>query len=243
VNVKLIVEYDGTAFSGWQLQPNCRSVEGELRAALARLPLRLDKLYAAGRTDAGAHAEGQVVNIQCESGLPLDKLRAALNGHLPHDVAVLEVALVPDDFHARYSARWRRYRYRYLDRPARPGLGRSHCWHVPVQLDLDAMREASRHLVGTHDWTTFCSAAEPERRRVREIREACVTRRGRYVELELVGQGFLRGMVRSIASALAQVGLHRHSPGWVAELLAARDRSLAPTTAPASGLTLVEVEY
>jgi tRNA pseudouridine38-40 synthase len=243
VNVKLIVEYDGTSFAGWQLQPGCRTVEGELRDALARLPLRLDRLYAAGRTDAGAHAEGQVVNIHCESDLHLGKLRPALNGHLPHDVAVLEAAVVPDDFHARYSARWRRYRYRYLDRPARPGLGRAHVWYLPAQLDVEAMQEAASQLVGIHDWTTFCSAAEPERRRVREIREARLARCGRHVDLELVGQGFLRGMVRSIASALAQVGLHRRPPEWVAEILGGRDRKLAPATAPASGLTLVEVEY
>jgi tRNA pseudouridine38-40 synthase len=201
------------------------------------------KVYAAGRTDAGAHAEGQVANFHYGGRLQPDRMAAALNARLPLDVAVLRVDEVPSDFHARYSARWRHYRYRFLDRPARPALDRARCWHVRGQLDAAAMAAAARALPGAHDWTTFCAASEPARDRVRLVREARVERRGDIVELDLVGEGFLRGLVRGIAGALAEVGRGRRSPEWVGEVLAARDRRLAPQTAPAAGLTLVEVLY
>ena len=167
----------------------------------------------------------------------------ALNAHLPPDVSVLSAEAVADAFHARYSARWRRYRYRYLDRPARPALDRGRCWHLRGSLDVAAMAEAVRPLRGRHDWTSFCSASEPELDRVRRMRSATLRRREPFVELELVAEGFLRGLARGIAGALAEVGLGRRPPEWVADLLEARDRALAPKTAPAAGLTLVEVIY
>ena len=200
-------------------------------------------VYGAGRTDAGAHAEGQVANFQNLGRIPVERLAAALNARLPDDVAVLRSEVVPDGFHARFSARWRRYRYRYLDRPARPALQRGRCWHVHGSLDVKAMATAAQALEGRHDWTTFCSASEPAASRVREMRSATVRRRGEFVELELVAEGFLRGLARGIAGALAEVGLGRRPAGWVGELLRARDRRQAPKTAPAGGLTLVEVIY
>lgn len=218
-------------------------MEGELRRALQNLTARDLVIYGAGRTDAGAHAEGQVANFRYPGSLAPERVAAALNARLPADVAVLLAEEVPADFHARYSARWRHYRYRYLDRPVRPALDRNHCWHVRQRLDVDAMREAAACLRGEHDWTTFCTASEPVAGRVRTMRWASLERRGRFVELDLVGEGFLRGLVRGIAGALNEVGLHHRPPGWLAEVLAARDRRLAPRTAPAQGLTLVEVEY
>jgi tRNA pseudouridine38-40 synthase len=170
-------------------------------------------------------------------------LVAALNARLPEDVAVLSAETVSDEFHARYSARWRRYRYRYLDRPSRTALERGRCWHVRGALDVEAMSRAAKALVGKHDWTSYCSASEPPDSRVREMRSVRVVRRGDFVELELVGEGFLRGLVRSIAGALAEVGRGRRAPEWVGEVLRARDRRKAPRTAPAGGLTLMEVIY
>jgi tRNA pseudouridine38-40 synthase len=168
---------------------------------------------------------------------------AALNAKLPADVAALSAEEVPDEFHARYSARWRRYRYRYLDRPSRPALERGRCWHVRGSLDADAMSQAAKALVGKHDWTTFCSASEPPDARVREMRSARVQRRGDIIELELVAEGFVRGLARGIAGALAEVGRGRRPPEWVHEVLEAKDRRRAARTAPAGGLTLVEVIY
>jgi tRNA pseudouridine38-40 synthase len=218
-------------------------VEGELRRALHEVTGERPAVHGAGRTDAGAHAEGQVASFLYEGRLVPARLAAALNARLPADVAVLAADEVPDAFHARYSARWRRYRYRFLDRWARPALDRERCWHVRGPLDVPAMARAAGALVGRHDWTTFCSASEPAGDRVRAVREAVVGRRDRFVELELVGEGFLRGQVRGVAGGLAEVGRGRRPTEWLGEALAGRDSRLAPRTAPAAGLTLVEVLY
>jgi tRNA pseudouridine38-40 synthase len=239
----LVLEYDGAGFAGWQQQARGRTVEAELKRALRELTGNDHVVYGAGRTDAGAHAEGQVVNFRFEGRIPPDRLVAALNARLPEDVAVLTAEVVPDGFHSRFSARWRRYRYRYLDRAARPALERGRCWQVRGRLDVAAMSRAAEALSGKHDWTTFCSATEPAAARVRQMRSATVRRRGEFVELELVAEGFLRGLARSIAGALAEVGLGRRPAAWVGELLRAKDRRLAPKTAPAGGLTLMEVIY
>ena len=243
MNIKVVLEYDGSAFAGWQQQARGRTVESELKRALRKTTGRDHVVYAAGRTDAGAHAEGQVVSFQTDGRIAPYRLVAALNARLPEDVAVLSAEEVADGFHARYSARWRRYRYRYLDRPSRTALERGRCWHVRGPLDVEAMSEAATALVGKHDWTSYCSASEPVDARVREMRSARVLRRGDFVELELVGEGFLRGLVRGIAGALAEVGRGARPPERVGEVLQARDRRLAPRTAPAGGLTLMEVIY
>jgi tRNA pseudouridine38-40 synthase len=243
VNIKVVLEYDGSGFAGWQQQARGRTVEAELKRALRELTGKDHVVYAAGRTDAGAHAEGQVVNFRFEGRITPPRLVAALNARLPEDVAALSAEVVPDDFHARYSAKWRRYRYLYLDRPARPALERGRCWHVPARLDVEAMSMAARPLVGKHDWTSYCSASEPARSRVREMRSVKVERWGDFVELELVAEGFLRGLARGIAGALAEVGRGRKPPRWVGDVLRAKDRRLAPRTAPPAGLTLMEVIY
>jgi tRNA pseudouridine38-40 synthase len=243
VNIKVVLEYDGSGFAGWQQQAHGRTVEAELKRALREVTGVEHKVYAAGRTDAGAHAEGQVVSFETDGRITPQRLVAALNAKLPGDVSVLSADVAPDGFHARYSARWRRYRYRYLDRRARPALERARCWHIGGPLDVDAMAAAAKALVGKHDWTSYCSASEPADGRVREMRSATVARKGDFVELELVAEGFLRGLARSIAGALADVGRGRKPPEWVGEVLGARDRRLAPRTAPAGGLTLVEVIY
>src|SRR6202165_675799 len=241
--MKVVLEYDGSGFAGWQQQAHGRTVEAELKRALRAVTGQDHKVYAAGRTDAGAHAEGQVVSFQTDGRISPHRLVAALNARLPADVAVLSGEAVPDEVHARYSAKWRRYRYRYLDRPSRPALERGRCWHVRGALDVDAMSLAAKALVGKHDWTSYCSASETPADRVREMRSARVTRKGDVVELELVAEGFLRGLARSIAGALAEVGRGRQQPEWVGEVLEARDRRRAAKTAPAGGLTLVEVIY
>lgn len=243
MNIKVVLEYDGTNFAGWQQQAKGRTVEAELKRVLKAITGEDMTVYAAGRTDAGAHAEGQVANFHTDAPISPQRFMAALNARLPEDVAVLAAEAVPEDFHARYSARWRRYRYRFLDRAGRPALARGRCWHVRRPLDVESMSKAASALVGRHDWTSYCSASEPPDQRVREVRSARVARKGEFVELELVGEGFLRGMVRSIAGALADVGRGDRPPAWVGEVLRARDRRQAPRTAPAGGLTLMEVVY
>lgn len=236
-----MLEYDGAGFSGWQQQAGRRTVEAELKRALKDLTGNDHKLYGAGRTDAGAHALGQVASFRLEGRIAVSKLAAALNARLPEDVSVLSAEAAPDEFHARFSARWRRYRYRYLDRRSRPALERGLCWHVAGALDEGLMEEAASLLVGRHDWTSYCSPGE--RDPIREMRSAEVARAGRFLELELVAEGFLRGLARGIAGALAEVGAGRRPVGWVQEVLEARDRRQGPKTAPARGLTLMEVIY
>src|ERR1700716_3434479 len=226
LNIKVVLEYDGSEFAGWQQQAHGRTVEAELKRALREITGQDLKVTAAGRTDAGAHAEGQVVNFRTDGRISPHRMVAALNARLPADVAVLSAEEMPDEFHARYSARWRRYRYRYLDRPSRPALERGRCWQLRGPLDVDAMSQAAKALVGKHDWTSYCSASESPADRVREMRSARVTRKGDVVELELV-----------------EVGRGRKQPEWVREVLQARDRRQAAKTAPAGGLTLVEVVY
>ncbi|TME52281.1 MAG: tRNA pseudouridine(38-40) synthase TruA [Chloroflexi bacterium] len=243
MNIKVVLEYDGSGFAGWQQQATGRTVEAELKRALRSITGKAITVYAAGRTDAGAHAEGQVVNFHTDGRIQPRRILAALNARLPEDVAALSAEEVPNDFHARYSARWRRYRYRYLDRLSRPALERGRCWHVRGPLEVDAMSRAARALIGKHDWTTYCSASEPPDARMREMRSAEVTRRGDGIELELVAEGFLRGLARSIAGALAEVGRGKQPPEWVGKILETRDRRQAPRTAPAGGLTLMEVIY
>jgi tRNA pseudouridine38-40 synthase len=243
VNIKLVLEYDGTGFNGWQQQSRGRTIQGELQGALERLTGAQLAVHGAGRTDAGAHATGQVASFHYDGRLKPERFRDGLNSLLPADVSVISSEVVPEDFHARYSARRRRYRYRWLDRPARPALDRDRVWHVRQALDVAQMAAAATALIGEHDWTTFCSASEPPGARTRRITSACVTRRGRLVELELLGDGFLRGQIRGIAGALTEVGLRRRQPSWLGEVLHARDRSLAARTAPARGLTLLEVLY
>src|SRR5712691_9259036 len=148
--MKVVLEYDGREFAGWQQQAHSRTVEAELKRALRSITGLELKVYAAGRTDAGAHAEGQVVSFQTDGRISPRRLVAALNAKLPGDVAVLSAEEVPDTFHARYSARWRRYRYRYVDRPSRPALERARCWHVGIRLDVDAMPTAAQPRVGRH---------------------------------------------------------------------------------------------
>ena len=243
MNIKVVLEYDGADFAGWQQQARGRTVEGEVKRALRAITGKDLTVYAAGRTDAGAHAEGQVANFHTDGRIAPRRLMAALNARLPEDVAALSAEEVAEGFHARYSARWRRYRYRYLDRAGRPAIERGRCWHVRGALDVGLMAAAAKALIGKHDWTSFCSASEPERDRVRRMRSTRVVRRGDYVELELVAEGFLRGQVRSIAGALAEVGRGERPPEWMEEVLQARDRRQAPRTAPAGGLTLMEVIY
>ena len=243
MNIKVVLEYDGANFAGWQQQARGRTVEAELKQALRSITGEDLKVFGSGRTDAGAHAEGQAANFHTDGRISPRRMMAALNARLPADVAVLSAEEVSEDFHARYSARWRCYRYRYLDRQGRPALERGRCWHVRAPLDVDAMTKAAGALVGRHDWTSFCSASEPADARVREMRSATIARRGEFVELELVAEGFLRGMVRSIAGALVEVGSGRRPARWVGEVLRSRDRRQAVRTAPAGGLTLMEVIY
>lgn len=239
---RIVLEYDGTDFEGWQIQPGRRTIQGELEAALARILGHPSPVLVSGRTDAGVHAEGQVAAFDAAVERSADAIRAGLNGELPPDLACVRAEPAVPDFDPRRWAWGKTYRYTWLDRPSRSPLRRRRAWHVRP-LDEEAMRPGAAHLLGVHDFSSFraagCGAAHP----VREVAAISVHRVGDEVRLEVKGHGFLRHMVRIIAGTLTEVGLHKRDPSWVLDVLRANDRSWAGRTAPAQGLTLVEVRY
>jgi len=241
--VRLTLEYDGTEFVGWQRQPNGRSVQEVLEKALAELLGTAVPTAAAGRTDAGVHALGQVVAFDAPRALPSKAYVRGLSSLLPGDVAVVEAGEVAPDFDPRRWATGKRYRYLISRRPMRAPLLRRTHWEVFSALDVESMQAGAASLVGTHDFSSFraadCEAPHP-RRTVRELEVQTV---GAILRIEMEGTAFLKHMVRNIVGSLVEVGRGRRVPGWIAEVLAARDRTLAGPTAPAHGLTLVEVTY
>ncbi|RIL07055.1 MAG: tRNA pseudouridine(38-40) synthase TruA [Proteobacteria bacterium] len=244
-NLRLVVEYDGTDFEGWQRQPRgARTVQGALEAAIAAVTGCSAGVHGAGRTDAGVHAQGQVANVQLATRLAAPELRRALNAVLPRDVAVVRADVVGDAFHARRDALSKLYVYRLWTGVARSPLrDRTSLW-VRAPHDLVAMREAAAALQGTHDFASFQGAGSAARSTVRTLARAEL--RGVWggeVELAFEGPGFLRHMVRNLVGTLLDVGRGRLRPDRIADVLAARDRAAAGPTAPARGLVLVRVRY
>jgi tRNA pseudouridine38-40 synthase len=240
------VSYDGTDFSGWQVQTGRRTVQGALQEALSTILGAPVSVLAAGRTDAGVHAEGQVISFRAVTRIPPAGIAAAANALLPEDAAILDLAEAPPSFHATFDATGKVYRYEILSgRIPRPLLRRT-TWRVPGRLDLRRMRAAARLLVGRRDFRSFRTNPGPGEDRgstVRTLRRVDVRRRGERVLVEVEGDGFLYNMVRAIVGTLVQVGRGTWPPERVGEALRARDRRAAGPTAPPRGLTLVSVSY
>ncbi len=244
----LLVEYDGTPFLGWQRQATGLSVQGVLEQAASRLAGGAAVAgIAAGRTDAGVHAEGQVVHLDlpdAEGRFSAARVRDALNFHMkPHPVAVVQAARVPDDWSARFRAIRRRYRYRILNRAARPALHGGRVWHIRQPLDLGAMRDAALLLLGRHDFTSFRASACQAKSPVRTLDRLDVVFDGALIEIHAEARSFLHHQVRNMVGTLKLVGDGRWRPERVAEALAARHRSAAGPTAPPDGLCLMAVGY
>ena len=242
--VLLTLEYDGTDYVGWQVQPNGPSVQAEVERALATLHKAPRRVTAAGRTDAGVHARGQVVSFPEERPLPLAAYVKGLNALLPEDVAVQRASLEPDGFDARRSARGKRYRYLIENVATRAPLGRLHAWQLFGRLDVGAMREAAAHLLGRHDFACFQAADCACAHAVREVRRADVLGEpGGRIELVFEATAFVKHMVRNVVGTLVEVGQGKRAPGALPALLARRDRREAGPTAPPQGLCLEEVFY
>jgi len=242
--VKLVLEYDGTRYVGWQVQPNGPSVQAEVERALATLHKAPRRVIAAGRTDAGVHARGQVVSFAEERPLPLSAYVKGMNALLPPDVAVRAASLEPDGFDARRSARGKRYRYVIENGPTRAPLGRLHAWQLFVPLDVAAMREAAAHLVGRHDFAAFQASDCASDHAVREVRRLeLFGARGGQIEVVIEATAFVKHMVRNVVGTLVEVGQGKRAAGSVLTLLARRDRTEAGPTAPPQGLFLEEVFY
>ena len=241
----LLLEYDGAPFVGWQRQDSGLSVQGVLETAASRLVSGAPVAsVVAGRTDAGVHAEAQVAMLSLGSPLTADRLRDALNYHMkPHPVVVLRAAPAQQGWNARFSAIGRTYRYRILDRRARPALLAGRVWHVPALLDAAAMRVAAQTLLGRHDFTSFRAAACQAKSPLRTLDRLDVTRDGDVIEVIAEARSFLHHQVRNMVGTLRLVGSGHWTAERVAAALAARDRSAAGPTAPAEGLCLIGVRY
>ena len=240
---KLTLAYDGTAFAGWQMQSGQRTVQGVLEDALYPIDGERVVVHAAGRTDAGVHAAGQVVSFTLSSGIDCGALLRAVNVRLPEDVRVMRVDEAPAGFNARFSARRKTYRYVLFNGDVVPPPLRHVVLHVPQALDVDAMQAAASVLVGEHDFSAFQASGGDVITSCREISVSQVSREREQVTYEVTGSGFLRHMVRNIVGTLVDIGHGRRPIEDMARVLASRDRAQASATAPARGLTLWSVEY
>jgi tRNA pseudouridine38-40 synthase len=249
VNYKLLIQYDGTDFHGWQIQDGHRTVQGELTRALSLIDGRAVNVHGSGRTDAGVHAEGQVASVEIEREIRVEKLRAAINGNIERDVRVLTVETAPDDFHARYSAIQKTYVYRVVNGPVISPFWWRYAFHEGRALDIERMRQGAELFRGRHDWTAFSAAQSDVEDRVRtvtevEIREVPDERSpGSLIEIHVSAEGFLRYMVRAMAGTLMAVGRGELGHDEIGEALETLNRPPAAVTAPACGLTLLHVRY
>ncbi len=239
-NIKLLIEYDGTHFVGWQIQPNGRSVQEEIATVLSRVLQEPVNLIGAGRTDAGVHARGQVANFRTVSALRPESLLDALRGLLPHDITVHRAEEVPFSFHARYDADYRMYRY-FINRQAH-AMGRLYCWHVRYPLDSAMMDTVARQLIGEHDFEAFCKVAASRHYRCRVLGSTWRDQDDSLV-FEVTANRFLHGMVRRLVGTMVDVGRGYTSPEEFGAILRSRDRSRSGMAAPAHGLVLEEVHY
>jgi tRNA pseudouridine38-40 synthase len=243
-NIRLLLEYNGTRYHGWQRQKNALTIQQVLEEALQRLTGERIALIGSGRTDAGVHALGQVANFRTSSAISLKAFHQGLNSLLPKDLAVLSAAEAPLEFHARNSARAKTYEYRILNRPTRSPLAHHYAWWIAPPLDLPVMAGAAAHLPGEHDFTAFRASGSDNLNPVRRVLAASWRDSpGGWLVFTITATGFLRGMVRSLVGTLAEVGRGKAPPTILAELLENHARHLAGPTAPPQGLYLVEVFY
>jgi tRNA pseudouridine38-40 synthase len=241
---KLVIEYDGAPFVGWQVQDNGISVQSVLTTAITAFCGETVAVQGAGRTDAGVHAYGQVAHVDLAKEWDIDTVRDALNAHLrPHPVAVLSAEIVPADFDARFSAVKRHYLYRIVNRRADLALERQRAWRIARPLDADAMHRAAQCLVGRHDFTTFRAAECQAKSPLKTLDRLDVARRGEQIHIEASARSFLHHQVRSMVGSLALVGDGKWSADDLARALAAKDRAACGPVAPADGLYLERVDY
>ncbi len=243
-HIRLVVEYDGTQLSGWQRQANAPTVQQHLEEALAKLLTHETRVAGASRTDAGVHARGQVASFRTERTIPLHGIRRGLNSLLPDSIAIRDAAEVEADFHPRFSATGKHYRYLLHRGANRSPRWRDRAWHHPAALDIDAMRLGAAGLCGEHDFAAFRAAGCSAKTTVRTIESVEVLEAFEdLLAIDVRGNAFLRNMVRILVGTLVDVGTERKSAVQVAEIITSKDRTQAGLTAPAHGLELVEVRY
>ena len=241
--ILLNIEYDGTAYAGWQIQPNILAVQEVVESALTQVLGQEVRIHSSGRTDAGVHARSMMVHFQTESNIPLQAFREGANCFLPADVVIREAREMPEGFHARYSAKGKWYRYTIYINDVRSPLAARTSWHLRGSLDLDMMRKAAESLVGKHDFQAFRSSGCIAKTSVREIFQAAVVDDREFVYIDFRGSGFLRNMVRIMAGTLVEIGQGKRSAGDLEKLLRGEEGLSCGPTAPAHGLCLQAVWY
>ncbi|MCK5581769.1 MAG: tRNA pseudouridine(38-40) synthase TruA [Candidatus Omnitrophica bacterium] len=249
-NFKLTVEYDGTKFNGWQVQAqNERTIQGKIEQALKIIFKKRIRLYGSGRTDSGVHASGQVANFKTSTQKSDNEILNAINANLPPDISIINIQEVPLDFHSQYSAKRKTYRYTILNRKARSAQNRNFYLHFPHTLNVTAMRQDIKNLVGKKDFRSFMASDTALRKTgktkktVRTIYDAKIQKKGDLIYIDITANGFLYKMVRNIAGTLIAVGTGKMPKGSIHQILQKKDRILAGDTAPAKGLCLLQVEY
>ena len=243
-NIKLVIEYDGSAFHGWQIQPGLKTIQGVMQERIEQITQGKINLIAAGRTDAGVHALGQVANFQTESTIELIALQRGLNSLLAPEIVIKGIEDVEEEFHARFSARSKQYEYHILNRSYPSALQRPYVWFIPHQLDLAPMERCGSLFIGSHDFSSFRASGDESRHSIREVIRFEIERReGDLLVIVIEANAFLREMVRSIVGTLVDVGRGKTSFEEFEGIFQARDRRRAGMTAPAQGLFLVEVKY
>jgi len=241
--IALGLEYDGTNYNGWQIQDHAPSIQGSLNSSISKVADETVSCVGAGRTDAGVHASGQVIHFDTRAEREPRSWLLGINSDLETDINVLWARAVGSDFHARYSAIGRTYRYVILNRPVRSALARARAWWVYQEIDVTAMAVAARNLLGKHDFSSFRASGCQSKTPVREIRRFDVSRVGDWIVVECEANAFLHHMVRNIVGTLVAIGRGDAQPEWICTLLQVRDRRAAGITAPPMGLTLTQVEY
>ncbi|AIS53158.1 tRNA pseudouridine synthase A [Thermoanaerobacter kivui] len=242
-NIMIVIEYDGTNYHGWQYQKNALTVQQVLQKAIKKVTGEEVALIGASRTDAGVHALYQVANFRSSTKIPTEKLPYALNSVLPDDIVVVEAKDVEDSFHARYSAKRKRYRYLILNRKFPMPTIRNYSWHISYPLNIGEMEKAIKYLIGTHDFSAFKTSGGSKTNPVRTIHDLVLKKEGDFINIEIEADGFLYNMVRIITGTLAYVGLGKIKAEEVIQILESRDRKKAGITAPPQGLYLMKIVY
>ncbi len=243
MRIAIGIEYDGSGFHGWQSQPFGFTLQDSVESAVSSIAGKKTEVSAAGRTDRGVHALSQVAHFDAEAERPLQAWVRGVNSHLPDGVAVLWAKPVEEDFHARFCATFRRYRYLLLNHPVRPGLLSARVGWCHQELDIMKMREGAAHLIGEHDFSAFRAAECQANSPIRDLRAISIERKGDFFVFDISANAFLHHMVRNIVGSLVHVGKGKHDPSWIGELLASRNRMLAAPTFSPCGLYLAEVGY
>ena len=243
-NFKIIIEYDGTRYHGWQRQKKDITIQGEIEKALGIMTAKHIVVNGSGRTDAGVHARGQVANFRCETDLSPGVFQRGLNSLLPEDIVIRECCQVEDTFHARYDVKSKIYYYKIFNHPVPPAIERSYAWSIRKQLNIAAMRSAVSYIIGNHNFKAFEGAGSPRAHTTRHVRAAdLIESDNQLLTFRIEADGFLRFMVRNIVGTLVDVGLGKTSPAEIQQILESRDRTKAGATAPPHGLCLMEVKY